>query len=470
MPIASVDPTTGKTVRSFEPLSLGRIDDLLSLAQEAFQDWRRRPIAERAAVVGRAADVLLRRRDELAGLMTLEMGKLRRAAAAEVEKCANCCRHYAEHGARYLADEEVATDAVRSLIRYQPLGAVLAVMPWNFPLWQVFRFAAPALVAGNVGLLKHASSVPQCALAIESVFRDAGAPPGTFQTLLIEASRVKNLLADGRVAAATLTGSESAGRSLAEHAGRHLKKVVLELGGSDPFLVLPSANLEQAAKTAVAARIQNAGQSCIAAKRFLVHEQVADKFEQLFVGRMSALRVGSPSDETTELGPLSSEQLLKDVDEQVQRSIEQGARLVIGGKRVPGPGAFYAATVLADPPRGCPARDDEIFGPVATLLRFRTLDEGIALANETRFGLAAAAFTNDRTEQERLCDELEAGAVFINGMVKSDPRLPFGGVKSSGFGRELSAFGIREFTNVKTVWVGKGEGVQVSSGRADQVE
>ena len=470
MPIASVDPTRGKIVRSFEPLTLGQLDELLTRAQEAFAGWRRRPIAERAAVVGRAGEVLTRRRDELAGLMTLEMGKLRRAALAEVDKCAACCSHYAEHGPRYLADEEVATDAVRSLVRYQPLGPVLAVMPWTFPLWQVFRFAAPALVAGNVGLLKHASSVPQCALAIESVFRDAGAPPGTFQTLLIEASRVKNLLADGRVVAATLTGSEAAGRSLAEHAGRHLKKVVLELGGSDPFLVLPSANLDEAAAVAVAARMQNAGQSCIAAKRFLVHHQVADRFEALFAGRLRALRIGDPSDERTELGPLSSEQLLRDVDDQVRRSVAQGARLVVGGERLPGPGAFYAATLLADPPRGCPAREEEIFGPVATLLRFRTLDEAIALANETRFGLGAAAFTSDRAEQERLCDELEAGSVFINGMVKSDPRLPFGGVKSSGFGRELSSFGIREFTNIKTVWVGKGAEVQVSGGGADLVE
>jgi succinate-semialdehyde dehydrogenase/glutarate-semialdehyde dehydrogenase len=294
-----------------------------------------------------------------------------------------------------------------------------------------------------------------------------------FQTLLIEASRVKNLLADGRVAAATLTGSEGAGRSLAEHAGRHIKKVVLELGGSDPFLVLPSAGLEETVQVAVSARVQNAGQSCIAAKRFLVHEKIADRFEELFVSRMSALRVGDPSREDTELGPLSSEQLLQDVDAQVRRSIEMGAKLLTGGKRLPGPGAYYAPTVLGEPPRGSPARDEEVFGPVASLLRFRTLDEGIALANEVRFGLGSAAFTNDRAEQERLCNELEAGQVFINGMVKSDPRLPFGGVKSSGFGRELSVHGIREFTNVKTVWIGKnvgGTATQVAGRRADLVE
>jgi succinate-semialdehyde dehydrogenase/glutarate-semialdehyde dehydrogenase len=473
MPIASVNPATGETVRTFEPHDLNHIDEMLTRAQEAYLGWRKRPIAERAAVVARAGEVLGKRREELARLMTLEMGKLRAGALAEVDKCATACRHYAEHGARYLADEPVATDAERSLIRYQPIGVVLAVMPWNFPFWQVFRFAAPALVAGNAGLLKHASSVPQCALAIESVFKDAGAPPGVFQTLLIDAARVKNLLADGRVAAATLTGSEGAGRSLAEHAGRHIKKVVLELGGSDPFLVLPSAGIEEAVKVAVNARVQNAGQSCIAAKRFLLHETIAGRFEELFVSRMSALRVGDPSREDTDLGPLSSEQLLHDVDAQVRRSIEMGAKLLTGGKRLPGPGAYYAPTVLGEPPRGSPARDEEIFGPVASLLRFRTLDEGIALANEVRFGLGSAAFTNDREEQERLCNEIEAGQVFINGMVKSDPRLPFGGVKSSGFGRELSFHGIREFTNIKTVWIGKDTGGATTQGAgrtADLVE
>jgi succinate-semialdehyde dehydrogenase/glutarate-semialdehyde dehydrogenase len=469
MPIASVNPATGETVRTFEAHGLGAIDEMLNRAQEAFLAWRKRPLAERTRVVDRAAEVLARRREELGALMSLEMGKLRSAALAEVDKCATACRHYAEHGPRYLADEPVETDAARSVIRYQPLGPVLAVMPWNFPFWQVFRFAAPALVAGNVGLLKHASSVPQCALAIESVLKEAGAPPGVFQTLLIDASRVKNLLADGRVVAATLTGSEGAGRSLAEHAGRHLKKVVLELGGSDPFVVTPSANLEDAVAVGVTARVQNAGQSCIASKRFIVHEKIAGRFEELFVARMGALRVGDPNREDTQMGPLSSEQLLRDIDEQVKKSVEMGARLLLGGKRLPGKGAYYAPTVLAEPPRGSPARDEEVFGPVAMLLRFRTLDEAIALANETRFGLGAAAFTNDPAEQERLCDELEAGQVFINGMVKSDPRLPFGGVKSSGFGRELSAFGIREFTNVKTVWVGK-TSTQARGAGADQLE
>ncbi|GAC1347017.1 MAG: NAD-dependent succinate-semialdehyde dehydrogenase [Myxococcales bacterium] len=469
MPIASVNPATGETVRTFEAHSLNAIDEMLNRAQEAFLSWRQRPLAERTRIVARAGEVLTRRRDELGALMTLEMGKLRTAALAEVDKCATACRHYAETGPRYLADEPVETDAVRSLIRYQPLGPVLAVMPWNFPLWQVFRFAAPALVAGNVGLLKHASSVPQCALAIESVFKEAGAPAGVFQTLLIEASRVKNLLADGRVVAATLTGSEGAGRSLAEHAGKHLKKVVLELGGSDPFVVMPSASLEDAVSVAVTARVQNAGQSCIAAKRFIVHEKIAARFEEQFVAKMSALRVGDPTKEETQMGPLSSEQLLRDIDAQVKKSVEMGARLLTGGKRLPGKGAFYAPTVLAEPPRGSPARDEEIFGPVAMLFRVRTLDEAIALANETRFGLGSAAFTNDPAEQERLCNELDAGQVFINGMVKSDPRLPFGGVKSSGFGRELSAFGIREFTNVKTVWVGK-TSAQATAASADQVE
>lgn len=453
MPIASVNPATGETVRTFEPHTDAQVEEKLARAERAFHEWRQSRLPDRAQRLVRAAEVLAGRREELARLMTLEMGKLHKAALGEVDKCALACRYYAENGARHLADEPIESDARRSLVRYQPLGPVLAVMPWNFPFWQVFRFAAPALMAGNVGLLKHASNVPQTALAIEDVLRAAGFPDGTFQTLLVPGDRVKKVVEDPRVRAATLTGSEEAGRSLAAAAGAQLKKVVLELGGSDPFIVLPSADFEQAVETAVKARVQNAGQSCIAAKRFIVHEQLADRFEKEFSKRMAALRVGDPEDDQTELGPLASEQVLRDTDEQVQQSVKSGARLLTGGKRLDRKGFFYAATVLADPPRGSPAYREEIFGPVATLLRARDLDQAIALANDTRFGLGSVAFTQDTDEIERLIQELEAGSVFINGMVKSDPRLPFGGVKASGYGRELSREGIREFTNVKTVWI-----------------
>ncbi len=348
----------------------------------------------------------------------------------------------------------MASDARRSLVRHDPLGPVLAVMPWNFPLWQVVRFAAPALMAGNVGLLKHASNVPQTALALEALIADAGAPAGVFQTLLIGAERVAAVVADRRVAAATLTGSDAAGRSLAEAAGRSLKKVVLELGGSDPFLILPSAELDKAAQVAVQARVQNAGQSCIAAKRFIAHASIYAPFAERFVARMAALKVGDPKDPATELGPLATASVREELDEQVRRTVALGGKLLCGGRRLPGPGFFYAPTVIAEAPPDSPARHDELFGPVACLIRAGSLDEMIAVANETGFGLGAAAFTQDPAETQRLAAELECGSVFINGMVKSDPRLPFGGIKASGFGRELSVHGIREFVNVKTVWIG----------------
>ncbi len=454
MPIESVNPATAERVKTFEADTEAEVEEKLALAARAFRDWRQSSFPERSRLLLRAAGVLTERREELGRLMTLEMGKLHKAALAEVDKCASACRYYAEEGPRHLADEPIKTDAKSSLVRFQPLGPVLAVMPWNFPFWQVFRFAAPALMAGNVGLLKHASNVPQTALAIEDVLKQAGFPRGAFQTLLVPSDRVKKLLEDPRIVAATLTGSEGAGRSLAAAAGAQLKKVVLELGGSDPFIVLPSADFDKAVQTAVAARTQNAGQSCIAAKRFIVHQQIAAKFEKEFAQRMAALRVGDPQDDQTELGPLATEQVLRDVDAQVQQSVKLGARLVTGGKRIERRGFFYAATVLADPPRGSPAFAEEIFGPVATLLRARDLDHAIAIANDSRFGLGSAAFTQDPAEQEKLARELEAGSVFINGMVKSDPRLPFGGVKASGYGRELSREGSREFTNVKTVWIG----------------
>jgi succinate-semialdehyde dehydrogenase/glutarate-semialdehyde dehydrogenase len=385
--------------------------------------------------------------------MTLEMGKLRKAGVAEIEKCAAGCRYYAENAEGHLAPEPVQTDARRSEKQFQPLGPVLAIMPWNFPFWQVFRFAAPALMAGNVGLLKHASNVPQCALAIEEIFRDAGYPEGCFQTLLIGSDKVKKIVEDPRVLAATLTGSDAAGRSLASIAGAVVKKTVLELGGSDPFVVLPSADLDKAVQVGVAARVQNAGQSCIAAKRFIVHEKIAPEFEKRFVERMRALKIGDPQDDATEVGPLASKQVLEDIERQVRAAREQGATLACGGRRLDRPGFFFEPTVMLNS-KGTRVWREEVFGPVAALARAKDLDEAIALANDTQYGLGSAAFSQDAKEIERLVQDLEAGQVFINGMVKSDPRLPFGGIKASGYGRELSREGIREFVNIKTVWIG----------------
>src|SRR5882724_1648367 len=448
MTIASVNPSTGETIQEFEPHSDAILEEKLAKAAAAAQKWRRTGFAERAQKMSRAAALLEERKDALGRLMTLEMGKLRKAAQAEIEKCVAGCRYYAEKAERHLAPEPVQTDARRSEKRFQPLGPVLAIMPWNFPYWQVFRFAAPALMAGNVGLLKHASSVPQAALSIEDIFRDAG-----FQTLLIGSDKVKKVVEDRRVMAATLTGSDAAGRSLASIAGAQVKKTVLELGGSDPFLVLPSADLDKAVQVAVAARIQNAGQSCIAAKRFIVHEKIAPEFERRFVDRMRSLRVGDPSDDTTELGPLASRQVLEDIERQVQTAREQGAELACGGRRVDRRGFFFEPTVFLNA-KGTRVWKEEVFGPVAAVARAKNLDEAIALGNDAVFGLGSAAFTQDAKETERLIEELEAGQVFINGMVKSDPRLPFGGVKASGYGRELSQEGIREFVNIKTVWIG----------------
>ena len=451
--IASVNPATGETLRVFEPHSAEEVERRVALAADEFVRWRLVPFAERAAKLTRAAELLEAHKQELGRVMTLEMGKPVGSAVAEAEKCAWVCRYYAEHAAAFLADEPVATDAGRSFVRYEPLGPVLAVMPWNFPFWQVFRFAAPALMAGNVGLLKHASNVPQCALGIEEIFRRAGFPEGAFQTLLIGADRVQGLLEDPRIAAATLTGSEGAGVSVGRAAGAALKKVVLELGGSDPFVVMPSADLEAAAATAVKARTINNGQSCIAAKRFIVHRDAAPEFERRFVEKMVALKVGDPLDPSVEIGPLATPSILSEVEDLVRRSLDAGARLLVGGRRLDGPGNFYSPTVLGDVPPESPAAQEEIFGPVASLFRVGSLDEAIALANHSRFGLGSSAWTRDPAETERLVAGIQAGAVFINGMVKSDPRLPFGGVKHSGFGRELSIHGIREFVNVKAVWV-----------------
>jgi len=454
MSIASINPATGETVATFEEHSAAEIESRVASAAAAFRTWRRRPFADRSAVLVRAAEILEGEKQRFGEILTLEMGKPIGAAIAEVEKCASCCRFYAEHAPAFLADEPAETDAKRSFVRYQPLGVVLAVMPWNFPFWQVFRFAAPAVMAGNAGLLKHASNVPQAALAIEEIFGRAGAPAGVFQTLLVGSGAVQALIDDPRIAAVTLTGSEGAGVAVGRAAGAQIKKAVLELGGSDPFLVMPSADLATAITTAVKARTINNGQSCIAAKRFIVHRDVSAAFEAAFVEQMAALEVGDPMDPKTAIGPLATPKILEELDDQVQRSIAAGARCLTGGQRLDRKGNFYPPTVLADPPKGSPAYAEETFGPVAVLFTVENLDQAIALANATSFGLGASAWTADPTEQERLIAEIEAGSVFINGMVKSDPRLPFGGIKRSGFGRELSVHGIREFVNVKTVWVG----------------
>ena len=454
MALQSINPSTGETLATFEEHSAEEIDERLAVASRTFQTWRRTAYAERAAHLQRAAEVLDGDKHHWGEVMTREMGKPIGAAAAEAEKCSWVCHYYAEHAAHFLQEETVATDARHSFIRYEPLGPVLAVMPWNFPFWQVFRFAAPALMAGNVGLLKHASNVPQCALAIEEVLHRAGFPAGVFQTLLVGSRAVDGLVADPRIAAVTLTGSEGAGRAVAAAAGKAIKKTVLELGGSDPFIILPSADLERATTTAVQARIVNNGQSCIAAKRFIVHREIADAFLGGFLERMKALRIGDPMDPQTEIGPLATPAILQELTAQVEASVSAGAGLLLGGKPLARTGNFYPPTVLLDPPAGCPAADDELFGPVAAAFVVDSIEQAIVVANRTRFGLGASAWTHEPAEIERLAHEIEAGAVFLNGMVKSDPRLPFGGVKQSGYGRELAQHGIREFVNVKTVWIG----------------
>jgi len=454
MAIASVNPATGQILKQFEPLTKAQIEHKLVAAQRAFEANRALSFSARATHMVKAAELLEAGKSELAKTATLEMGKPLRQAVAEVEKCAWACRFYAEHAAQQLADERVATDAVESLVRYEPLGVILAIMPWNFPFWQVIRFAAPALMAGNAGLLKHASNVPQCSLAIESIFARSGFPEGIFGALLIGAGAVEGLIRDVRVRAVTLTGSEPAGRTVASQAGHEIKKTVLELGGSDPFIVMPSANLDQAVAVATQARVQNNGESCIAAKRFIVADAVADEFVRKFVERFQALRVGDPMVETTEVGPLVNESSVSEIDRQVHALVAAGAKVLVGGKRLEQPGYYYAPTIVANvPPQSAVARE-EIFGPVAMVFRVRDADEAIAIANGTTFGLGASVWTSDASERERFIKRIEAGAVFVNGMVKSDPRLPFGGVKASGYGRELSEFGIREFVNVKTVWIG----------------
>ena len=451
--VARVSPLTGELLREFEQHSDDAVESKIALAAATFREYRKVPFAQRAAWMLRAAEILEEERDKFGRLMTQEMGKTLKSAVQEAEKSAYGCRYYAENAERFLADEDATTNAARSFIRYQPIGPVLAVMPWNFPFWQVFRFAAPALMAGNVGLLKHASNVPQCALAIEDIFRRAGFPEGAFQTLLIGSDRVNQVIADPRIAAVTLTGSVGAGISVATQAGKELKKSVLELGGSDPFIVMPSADLDRAVETAVQARVINNGQSCIAAKRFIVHQKIAEQFEKKFVARMASLKVGDPMEPSTDVGPLATADVLQGLEEQVQKTIAMGARVLLGGKRLDRKGNFFAPTVLADIPKGSPAFDDELFGPVASLYRAADMAEAIAIANNSIFGLGACAWTNDPPERELFISEIESGLAFINGMVASDPRIPFGGVKQSGYGRELSHHGIREFVNVKSVCI-----------------
>ena len=452
MVIQSVNPATGHLLATFETLDSPAIEDRLALAWTAFTLWKRTSFSERAHLISRAADILEAEAEQLGLLMTAEMGKPLRAAADEVLKSARGCRYYAQLAERFLEEEELQTEARRSFIRYEPVGPVLAIMPWNFPFWQVFRFAAPAVMAGNVALLKHAPNVPQCAMAIESIFTRAGFPRGVFQNLPIGTDQVPAILADPRVRAVTLTGSERAGREVAAQAGRALKKSVLELGGSDPFIVMPSADLDLAVKTAVKSRTGNSGQSCIAAKRFLVEEAISDAFVQRLVQAMEALRVGDPGDALTDLGPMARPDLVTTLDAQVKTTVALGARVLTGGAPLAGPGCYYPPTVLIDIPVSSPAYREELFGPVASVFVVGGIDEAIRLANDTIYGLGASVWTNDANEQARFVSELEAGQVFINAMVASDPRIPFGGVKASGYGRELGIQGIREFVQIKTVW------------------
>jgi succinate-semialdehyde dehydrogenase / glutarate-semialdehyde dehydrogenase len=453
MAIASINPATGERLKEFTAFNDAEIEKRLKRAEKAFQQHRRESFPKRAQLLVEVATLLEREKSELARTMTLEMGKIFRASVEEIEKCARGCRYYAENAERFLEDKAAQTSARRSYVHYEPMGPILAIMPWNFPFWQVFRFAAPALMAGNVGILKHAANVPQCALAIEQLFCRAGFDEGIFQTLLIEADQVERLIVDPRIKAVTLTGSEKAGSAVGSAAAREIKKSVLELGGSDPFIVMPSADFALAVSTAVKARTINTGQSCIAAKRFFIADKIYDDFVDKFVEQMRTLKVGDPFDETIEIGPLATEQILNGVHEQVQKSIAAGAKLLTGGNRIAGPGFFYEPTVLVDVPKDSPAFREEVFGPVAAVFRVRDPAEAIELANDSRFGLAASAWTNDQPEQELFASELESGMVFINAMSASDPRLPFGGVKRSGFGRELGAAGIREFMNAKTIWI-----------------
>lgn len=451
MPIETLNPATGETQKTFDPLTKEQIEACISKAAAAYTTHRLTSFKERAEKMRRAGELLIERKRELAVLMTTEMGKPVKAGIAEAEKCASACSYYADNAERMLMPREVETVGGAGAVYFQPIGPVLAVMPWNFPLWQVFRFAAPALMAGNVGLLKHSSNVPQCALAIEEILHEAGFEEGVFQTLLIGSAEIAAIIADSRIAAVTLTGSEGAGRSVGEAAGRALKKTVLELGGSDPFIVMPSADVESAASTAVTARMINNGQSCIAAKRFIVHRTVYDQFLERFVAGVKAVSVGDPMNEATQVGPLATSSIREELAEQVDKTVAAGAKVLCGGKKIDGKGFYYEPTVLVDIPKSSPADEQELFGPVASVWRANDIDHAVDIANSSRFGLGASVWTENPAERERFIRDIQSGLVFINGMVASEPGLPFGGVKDSGYGRELGDFGILEFVNIKSV-------------------
>ena len=467
MAIESINPATGKLLRRYDPLTDEAARQKIAVSAEAFRAYALVPLEHRALCMRKLASLLEHEAEDLATLITQEMGKPIDAARLEILKCAHTCRYYAEHAARMLAPESIPTDDNHSYVRWDPLGVILAVMPWNFPFWQVIRFLAPALMAGNAALLKHAPNVPQCAMAIESLVRRAGFPRGVFQSLLLDVHQVEKVLGDERIAAVTLTGSEAAGRAVGAQAGWLIKKSVLELGGSDPFIVMPSADLDAALETAVRSRCVNSGQSCIAAKRFLIADEIYDAFERRFVAAMEAIRVGDPMKKDTEVGPLATAAAAERLEEQVQAATRAGARILTGGERMVGQGNFFEPTVLAGVPRTASIYREEFFGPVAMLFRVQDLKEAIEVANDTPFGLSASAWTRDPAEQQRLVSELECGAVFLNAMVASDPRLPFGGIKRSGYGRELSAAGMREFLNAKTVVIAAAAGGE-GSGRANR--
>lgn len=466
-PITSVNPATGEILARFDPFTSEEVDRALDDAQDAFIAWRERSIADRAVPMRRLATLLRERADRYGRLITIEMGKPIAEAKAELEKCAVGCEHYAENSARYLADEVVETSARRSIVAFEPLGIVLAVMPWNFPFWQVLRFAAPAFMAGNAAVVKHASNVPQCALAIEEVIRDAGFPEGLLRTLLVAGAAVEPVIADPRIRAVTLTGSSDTGSRIAELAGRALKKSVLELGGSDPYIVLADADLDAAAKVGARARNQNNGQSCIAAKRFIAVEPVARDFERRFTAEVQALRVGDPLDPRTQIGPLARADLRETLERQVRESVRMGARVLTGGERGEGKGWYYQPTVLADVTEDMPVFKEETFGPVAAVLRVRDAEDAVRVANDSAYGLGASLWTRDLRLGEALARRIESGSVFVNGMVASDPRLPFGGVKRSGYGRELSSYGIREFVNIQTIWIGPSQPAQPTTPSAE---
>ncbi|MBL4716079.1 MAG: NAD-dependent succinate-semialdehyde dehydrogenase [Bacteroidia bacterium] len=453
MPIQSVNPYNNKLIQNFNETSQEEIEQKLQHASKAYEIWKEVPFGEKSKLMDTVAELLKNKKDELAQLVTLEMGKPIREARAEIEKCALVCNFYADNGENFLKDELIESDAGKSFISYVPLGIILAVMPWNFPFWQVFRFAAPSLMAGNVGVLKHASNVPQCAIAIEQLFTEAGFPEGVFQNFLIGSSKVNNLIEDKRIKAVTLTGSEMAGSKVAECAGRNIKKTLLELGGSDPFIVLNDADLNKAVKVAVKSRMINCGQSCIAAKRFIVEDSIHDEFVEKMIEKMKVLKIGDPTEETTDVGPMAREDLANELLEQVNKSVEMGAKKVLGGDRTDRNGAFFNPTILTEVKPGMPAYHEEMFGPVATVIKVVDENEAIQVANDSDFGLGGSIWTNDIQKGETLARKVESGAVFVNGLVKSDPRLPFGGIKNSGYGRELSYLGIREFVNQKTIWV-----------------